>query len=324
MGSVTMPFTPLSHALLRPLRLVLWPRLVAASVVAAVVTLATACSRDATGLDAPPPAQPALWRVADADTTVYLFGSIHMLPAGASWRSDAVDHALAESPVVYFEADVLSDPAGLAALVERLGRQPTAKTLSDSLSPEQSLELGAVAARLGVSRPALDSMQPWYAAVVISDAAIRAAGYDSSTGVDTQLRQDATVAGKQLRFLETVEQQLSALANLPPDVQLAYLDLTVAEAEGVKPVLAAMVDAWRSGDVDTLTRLLITEDIARLPALEEALLTVRNADWSNRIAQLLTTETGTVFITVGAAHLAGGSSVQAMLAARGHVAQRLQ
>jgi uncharacterized protein YbaP (TraB family) len=298
-------------------------RLQAVALAAAAIALA-ACGQDAAGPEASPAATPALWRVADADTTVYLFGSIHMLPPGTSWRSGAVDRALAEAPVVYFEADVLGDPAGMMSLVERLGRLPQSQTLSAQLSPDQSLALGAVAGRLGLSRAALDTMQPWYASVVISDAAIRAAGYGSEAGVDTQLRQNATGAGKQLRFLETVEQQLSAMATLPADMQLAYLGFTLDEADNVKPLLARMVEAWRSGDVDTLTRALIAEDMARLPALEEALLKRRNAGWASRIAELIANEPGAFFIAVGAAHLIGDGSVQTELVAHGHVAERLQ
>jgi uncharacterized protein YbaP (TraB family) len=298
-------------------------RLQAVALAAAAMALA-ACGQDGAGPETGPAATPALWRVTDADTTVYLFGSIHMLPPGTNWRSGAVDRALAEVPVVYFEADVLGDPVGMMSLVERIGRLPKSQTLSTQLSPEQSLVLGAVAARLGLSRAALDTMQPWYASVVISDAAIRAAGYGPEAGVDTQLRQDATRAGKQLRFLETVEQQLSALATLPADVQLAYLGLTLDEADNVKPLLARVVAAWRSGDVDTLTRVLIAEDMARLPALEEALLRRRNSGWASLIAELIENEPGAFFIAVGAAHLIGDGSVQTELVAHGHVAERLQ
>lgn len=305
-------------------RLACWARSIAAVVLVAAAMAIAACGNDTAGPDVQAPARPSLWRVADADTTIYLFGSIHMLPPGASWRSDAVEQAMAASPIVYFEADVLGDPAEMRALVERLGRLPPSVKLSDSLSPEQSLSLGAVAARLGLSRPALESMQPWYAAIVISDAAIRAADYRPDNGVDTQLRQDATAAGKQMRFLETVEQQLSALASLPWEVQIDYLDLTVAEAGEVKPLLARMVAAWRSGDVATLSRVLIDEDLARLPALEDALLVRRNAEWADRIGALLDAEQGVFFIAVGAAHLVGDASVQTGLASRGRVAERLQ
>jgi uncharacterized protein YbaP (TraB family) len=294
------------------------------SMLAGMAMLLAACGGETAGPEAQTPARPALWRVADADTTIYLFGSIHMLPPGATWRSDAVDKAMAAASTVYFEADVVGDPDGMRGLVERLGRLPPPETLSGSLAAEQSSALGAVAARLGISRPALETMRPWYAAVVISDAAIRASGFGSDAGVDTELRQGAEASGKQVRFLETVERQLSALSNLPADVQLAYLDFTLAEADDVKGPLSRMVNAWRSGDVETLARVLIDEDMARLPALKDALLTRRNAEWTGQFAQLLGTEAGTFFVTVGAAHLVGDNSVVTGLSARGHTVERLQ
>jgi uncharacterized protein YbaP (TraB family) len=294
------------------------------SMLAGMAMLLAACGGETAGPEAQAPARPALWCVADADTTIYLFGSIHMLPPGATWRSDVVDKAMASAGTVYFEADVLGDPDGMRGLVERLGRLPPPETLSGSLAAEQSSTLGAVAARLGISRPALETMRPWYAAVVLSDAAIRAAGFGSDAGVDAELRQGAEASGKQVRFLETVERQLSALADLPGDVQLAYLDFTLAEAGNVMEPLSQMVNAWRGGDVETLARVLIDEDMARLPALEDALLIRRNAEWTGQFDQLLGTEAGTFFVTVGAAHLVGDNSVVTGLSARGHTVERLQ
>src|SRR4249919_3394238 len=45
----------------------------------------------------PKAASPAMWRVADEDTTIYLFGTIHLLPKGTQWRSPAFDKAAAGS-----------------------------------------------------------------------------------------------------------------------------------------------------------------------------------------------------------------------------------
>ena len=36
------------------------------------------------------PARPAMWQVRDADTTIYLFGTIHALPQGIDWFGSAV------------------------------------------------------------------------------------------------------------------------------------------------------------------------------------------------------------------------------------------
>ena len=52
------------------------------------------------------------------------------------------------------------------------------------------------------------------------------------------------------------------------------------------------------------------------PAAYDALLVRRNANWAGQIETLLK-GSGTAFIVVGAAHLAGADSVQSMLEARG-------
>jgi uncharacterized protein YbaP (TraB family) len=269
-------------------------------------------------------ARPALWQVSDADTTVYLFGTIHMLPQGLSWQTPVIAKALGEAQAVYLEADVEGDPREIGALVDSLGRLPPGETLSSKLQPQQRQDLLAAAGKLRLAPAALETMRPWLAAVTLADAAVRDAGYSTGAGVEAAIRSEARRAGKEERFLESVEQQLSALANLPEDVQLAWLDFTAADIDGAAASLRQMVDAWIAGDTDGLARLLIEDDIARLPALKEALLTHRNSGWARQIDIILDNESGTVFMAVGAAHLVGEDSVQAQLTTRGHTAARVE
>jgi uncharacterized protein len=291
----------------------------------ATLGLAVACGPDPGGPQAASdPARPALWRIADADTAIYLFGTIHMLPPDAAWRSSEVDAALAGARTVYFETDVEGDVRERTELVQRLGLLVPGKRLSDSLAPAEASALRAAAARLGYPLAVLETQRPWYAAVTLADAAIRAAGYSSDTGVETLLRQTAEAAGKELRFLETMEQQLSTLADLPEAVQVSYLAYSVSDIETVKPQLASMVAAWRAGDTATLTEDLIDKDMARLPALRAALLAQRNANWAAELKTLLTTETGQFFVAVGAAHMLGDDSVLMELGRRGISSERIQ
>ena len=291
----------------------------------AVLGLATACGRDSGGPQVTTdPARPALWKVSDADTTIYLFGTIHMLPPGATWKSTAVDEALAGSKAAYFETDVEGDPQARTSLVQRLGLLAPSKRLSDALTPDQKSTVAAAAARVGYSLGALDGQQPWFAAVTLSDAAIRGAGYSSEAGVENQLRREAEAAGKEVRFLETMERQLSALADLPQDVQIAYLAYSASDIETVGPSLARMVNAWRAGDVDGLTRLLIDGDMARLPEMQAALLTHRNAEWADQLKALLDAEPGHFFVAVGAAHFSGEDGLLAQLQRRGVASERIQ
>lgn len=289
--------------------------------------LLAACGREAPETPAVPegpPPSPALWRVADADTTVYLFGTIHLLPPGLDWRSDAVDRAFAASDTVMFEADVEGDVAGQQAIVARLGRLQPPQRLSDMLTPDQTADVIAAGASVGVPPAALESLRPWLAAVILADAAIRKAGYSAGDGADTRLRARARESGKAIGFLETVERQLGALAGLSDDAQAAYLMFTAGDLGDAKASLDAGIAAWRAGDTDQLERILITDDLARLPELGDALLTKRNAEWAVVLDRLLAEEPGTVFVAVGAAHLVGDDSVQRHLEVLGHTAERVK
>ena len=48
-------------------------------------------------------ARPALWALKDADTTIYLFGTVHLLPNDTDWRYPTLDQALADSQTLYIE-----------------------------------------------------------------------------------------------------------------------------------------------------------------------------------------------------------------------------
>ena len=290
------------------------------------VLFVTACGQAGPGPEVRrgPPPTPALWRVADDDTTIYLFGTIHMLPPGTDWRSAEVDQALARSQAVYLEADVVSDPAGQAAMVARLGLLPPGERLTGRLTAEQTSQLRVAAGRLGLSMDALERMQPWYAAVVIANQAIVAAGFSTDGGVEAGLRDEARSAGKEMRYLETMESQLTILADMPADRQAAYLAFTIGDLDGAAANLEQMVSSWFRGDVEGLARVLIEDDMARLPSLKEALLDRRNADWARKLAALLKDEPGEFFVAVGAAHLVGPDSVQEHLKASGIENARIQ
>jgi uncharacterized protein YbaP (TraB family) len=98
--------------------------------------------------------------------------------------------------------------------------------------------------------------------------------------------------------------------------QLASLRLLLESWSDSTAELDQMVAAWASGNVQRLEELAVTEMQTETPALYEALLVRRNTDWADQIQTMLV-GSGTVFIAVGAAHLAGDDSVQEILGDRG-------
>lgn len=267
---------------------------------------------------------PALWKVGDADTTVYLFGTVHVLPPELVWRTAQIDAALNESKAVYFETDIDPDPKKFMSFIESIGKYPPSETLSDRLKPVDRTALAAAAQKLNISMLSLDQMRPWYAAEIISQLMIADAGYDAFSGVERKLAPDAISQGRQIRKLETVEEQLSVFADLPEAVQIQFLMDGVNQMDEEAKMLDDMVKSWARGDIDRLDKIMIQEDMADIPAVYQALLVKRNANWVKKLDELIRTEPGTFFVAVGAAHLIGKDSVIAQLAPLGYVAERVE
>jgi uncharacterized protein YbaP (TraB family) len=270
------------------------------------------------------PPKPALWKIADADTTIYLFGTMHLLPPGLDWETPAVSQAFAEAGTLYLEADTNLPPAEIQAIIKRTGILPPDRNLADLLDPAQQEALRAAGARFGISPVALDRMRPWYASVVISEAAIRGSGFAQDSGVEVLLRPAAIGAGKQMRFLETVDQQLSAFSNLPDAAQVKMLVAGLSDLDSTTEAITQMVTAWRSGDDATLARLVVDEQLATQPEVYETLMVRRNSAWAPQLGALLDNEAGVFMVAVGAGHLQGADSVLALMERLGHTPIRVQ
>jgi uncharacterized protein YbaP (TraB family) len=266
-------------------------------------------------------AHPALWVVKDADTTIYLFGTVHLMPSDASWHDPTLDQAMADSRTLYIELTD-DDPANMTALVLRYGMDAT-HPLSSQLSQSEAHGLDLLANKLGVpgGMQTLNVMRPWLAALTLAVTPLLKAGLDPEHGVDKQLKAQMSAAGKPVLGLETAEQQIRFFADMPRMIELALLRSTMRDADKGTFRLTELIDAWKAGDVDAIAR--IGNDDMRLhePKLYQRLLVQRNQVWATKIAAMLQ-QPGTVFIAVGAAHLAGPDSVQVQLRKLGISAQR--
>ena len=260
-------------------------------------------------------AGPALWVIRDADSTLYLFGTVHVLRPTTAWGSARVDAAFASADQIWFEISNPDDQAAIIPLIQQHGLSPD-RPLSSLLTAEELTALNAAAAGAGLTAAQMDPFRPWLAGLTLSVAPLVKAGYDPQSGVELILKARADAAGKPVHGFETIDKQIGILAGMSEADQLSFLRSTL-EAYGDATVeLDQMVDAWASGDVSTLERVAIDEMRTETPAVYQALLVRRNTDWAGQIQTLLA-GSGTAFIAVGAAHLAGDDSVQEILAARG-------
>ena len=274
-----------------------------------------------TAAQTPPPvaratgAGPALWVIRDEDSTLYLFGTVHLLRPGTAWGTDQVDAAFASADELWLEIANIDDEAAATPLFIAHGVSPQ-RPLSARMSPEQWALMDQEARAMGLSGAQLDPMRPWLAGLTLSLTPLARAGYTPQDGVELSLLQRARTAGKTVRGLETYESQVAMFAGFPEPVELQFLLMSIEDAADATELMNTMTAAWATGDVETVERLVVTEMKASAPEVYDAILTRRNTDWANQIQALLD-GSGTTFIAVGAGHLAGPDSVQAILESRG-------
>lgn len=273
-------------------------------------------------IPAPAPATgPALWRVADADTTIYLFGTVHALPSDLDWYRGPVAQALASAQVLVTEIPpgAMKEPAVQQAFLAR-AMLPEGKTLRALLTPEQRASFEGALAKWSLPPAAFDRVKPWFAAITLGVLPIRKAGFAMEAGVDQAIEARAG-AGKTREALETVEEQLALFDEMPLAMQTAYLASVSKQLDTVAATMNELVAAWARGDTDRLAALM-NRDLED-PALAERLLYARNRNWARWIEDRLG-RPGTVFVAVGAGHLAGANSVQDYLAKGGVASARVQ
>ena len=266
-------------------------------------------------------ADPALWVVKDADTTIYLFGTIHVLKPGLTWFDEAVRQAFDRADEVKLEI-VTPDPAAMAGLVQAKGLSATGATLTDKLPAGERPKLATAMAGIGLPQAAYDRFQPWLAASYLQVQSLQKVGYDPANGPEQVITAAAAKAGKPVTGLETVEQQIGYFAGLSDAAQVAMLDETLDDLPKIATEMNRMVDEWSAGKTDLIAKEL-NEGVTRTPETMRVLLIDRNKRWADWIKARLATP-GTVFIAVGAGHLAGATSVQAELAKRGVKAARVR
>ncbi|MFL6736907.1 MAG: TraB/GumN family protein [Sphingomonas sp.] len=269
-------------------------------------------------------ARPALWEVADADTTIYLFGTIHLLPENVQWRTTKFDQAAQGSQQLIVETIVdPKDPSKVMSAMASLAfNTSNIAPLADRVPAARRPALAAAIKKSGFPPQAFDRMETWAAAFILLGNQYRDMKLKSDEGVEAILRESFTTQGKPIGELETNLQQFGFFDRLPEKAQEALLEGALDDSKSADEEFSGMLKAWSKGDVQGIARTF-DRDLAGSPELAQALIHQRNANWSKWIEQRMA-KPGAVMIAVGAGHLAGRDSVIALLQRDGYRVRRVQ
>lgn len=269
-----------------------------------------------------PADQGLVWELRGERNTIYLAGSMHLLHPDAADLPPPVQRAYQDSRELVMEVDLDDlDPQEGAMFTATHGTYASGEGLRQALGEARWARVLEACTKVGIPAAALDQLEPWVVALILSVAQMSAAGLDINSGVEQQLQALAGADRKPIEGLETVEFQLSIFDNLAPEQQARLLELTLDEGEQMQSELAALTAAWREGRTTELESLLLGE-YAKFPELYEALVYRRNRDWIPKI-RALGERDGNVLVVVGALHLIGERGVIALLQQAGFEPTRL-
>ncbi len=274
-----------------------------------------------TTTDATFQAHPAMWVVRDADTTIYLLGSVHILRPGINWFDGPIKRAFDSSDSLLLEL-VAPDPSAMRDAIVSVGLSTDGQSLSQRLTPEQKTVYERAMASVHLPTENFERFRPWVPGMLLSVLPLVARGYNADQGIEMILRHTAEAANKPVEGFETARQQLGFFDSLPMPSQIGFLTQASEDALSNGDQFAEMICLWANGQPDGLAELL-NNDVGSDPVLRSTLLTDRNRNWAGQIAERLSRHGGTIFVAVGAGHLAGPNSLLTFLHERGIEATRV-
>jgi uncharacterized protein len=286
------------------------------SLVRAVATLAATVPGAVT-------ADPAVWRMTnDNGAEVTLLGSMHVLRASDYPLPASVDGLIDRSEQIVMELDMDDvDAAAQQRVILETALLPQGTVLANVVDARVYTQVQQSAAQLGLDLKLLERFEPWFLAITLLDQGLRQWGFQAERGLEQYVVGRAQRTGTEIVGLETLEFQIGIFDSLPPQSQQAMLEQTLSELDEAETALRAMVEAWRDGELESLSAELL-DDFDDFPGLYDALVLTRNRSWVPALERMLA-DGQRHLVVVGALHLVGDDSVIELLRARGHAVERL-
>ncbi len=254
--------------------------------------------------------KPLLWQIDGKSGPVYLLGTVHVGFDAKAQMPEYVWDKFEESRVFYMETDL-----GKAQLqAAQRSALPEGKTLDQMLSKENwellDKYMGGVASDFR-------SFKPWFIVSLLT-VKMLPKGAKVSSPMDQVIHADAKKAGKELRYLEEPDYQLSVLEETLTIEELAEM---IENFEEQKSDLATLLDAYKAGDIKLMQEVSF-KDLDRKPEMYEKLFYTRNVAWIPQIEEAINGD-GYTFFAFGAGHLLGERGVLDLLEKDGYKPYRV-
>ncbi len=267
-----------------------------------------------------------LWKIEKADVAPsFLFGTMHLSDSRLTTLTPAVIAAIKQTKTVALEVADLSDGAMAQAMTKAadLIVYGNGDTLESKLTKAEYAAVQSIVQKSGMPSEFAGMFKPWLVNMLLalSDCERKKVAAGAQV-LDMRIAEEAQKNGATVAGLETIEQQLSALASVPEDQQVQMLKVGLKYADRADDMIETLVQMYlkrQLGSAMPFQIALAAEQgvpASAFDGFKNALLVERNAKM--RDAALPLVEKGSVFIAVGALHLSGTTGLVTLLQNAGY------
>lgn len=263
-----------------------------------------------------------LWEISGKNLTKpsYIFGTMHVMCQGDVVLTPEIEKSLQSSDQIMMELD-MDDPMimfnMMGATLSKDG-----KTLTEKLGEDLSKKVDAILQeRAKISLAMLDNLNLQALSMQLG---LLGLSCPMELGYDMLLTQEAQKNGKEIFGLETVEEQLKILMGQPDEETLKAISFMANNFSEVEKELMTMVETYKARDVQKLYDIAFESyKDPKYPQVKlEELLDNRNKNWIPILENAMKDKS--LFIAVGAAHLAGENGVINLLRKQGYTVKAMQ
>lgn len=268
-------------------------------------------------------ATPAFWRVEGPKGSLYILGSLHLLPENCHWLSPAISEPLEESDFFIGEVEDLSELNKYFSEQSDPGGKCLSEThLGDYLDSNQFKQLSGLISGFGVQQDIWGYYKPWFMNIFLSTKIWGTEGYLPEFGVDSVLNSTMKANEKICFGLENPEFQLKIFDDLTLETQINLLKITIGAREYLGSLFQIIYEGWRKADLDAIYKNII-QPLMENKEYYHALFPKRHPSWGRQLNKFLQIP-GDFFLAAGVNHFLGPDSVLLLLEKEGHKVTRIQ
>jgi hypothetical protein len=258
----------------------------------------------------------SMWKLEGSTNSIYLLGSVHLLRAKDHPLPSIIQQAYEDAETLIMELDMDDiDPVEAQSVLTQLGLIHDDRSLNDLMGPDRYAEAEKLANSADIPLAMLAKSEPWLAAITVEQLMLARIGFNPQYGIENHLMEKAGLDDKEIRGLETVQEQLQFLDGMSLDAQRSLLLQSLKESVDIQTIMDELVHAWRHGDIAFMEDNMLDE-MKQYPELYRTIVVNRNVSWLEQIEDLLDDQDDYLVI-VGALHLIGEDGLPSLLDERG-------